>query len=67
MKAWFGLHAFTRNDYVASLLRKVKPFCRKLGSSDPMFLEMFRRFGAELHLSEELFGALENMYVVVVW
>lgn len=59
-KALVGLHAFTGNDYVASFLRKGKPFCWKQVSKDPEFLDIFCRLGMEMHVPEEMFIAMER-------
>ncbi|XP_046854152.1 uncharacterized protein LOC124447292 [Xenia sp. Carnegie-2017] len=59
-KALVGLHAFTGNDYVASFLRKGKPFCWKQVSKDPEFLDIFCRLGMEMHVPEEILIAMER-------
>ena len=59
-KALVGLHAYTGNDYVASFLRKCKPFCWKQANKDPEFLDIFSRLGMEMHVPAEVFSAMET-------
>ena len=46
-KALLGMHAFTRNDYVSSFLRKGKQVCWKLIKDNAEFLQIFGELGSQ--------------------
>ncbi|CAB3978468.1 Hypothetical predicted protein [Paramuricea clavata] len=53
--------ALVGNDYVSSFLCRGKPLCWKQASANPIFLDIFSQLGTETHVSEELFGVIENL------
>ena len=55
-----GLHAFTGNDYVSSILRKRKERCWKLIKENSNFEQTFASLGNSELLSDTLFTELQE-------
>ena len=55
-----GFHAFTGNDYLSCIFRKLKKLCWKALLKSNKFVQMFKELGNEWELKEELIPRLEE-------
>ena len=59
-KALLGMHAFSGNDYVSSMLRKGKHLCWNYIKDNEQFLGLFCSLGTEMPFNGNLLYGLEN-------
>ena len=64
-KALLGMHAFSGNDYVPSILRKGKQLCWKHLKDNDRFLELFSSLGTDVQLNNDQLCSLENFVCVI--
>ena len=63
--ALLGMHAFSGNDYVSSMLRKGKQLCWKHIKDSERFLEVFSSLGTQMELNHHQLKELEKFVCVV--
>lgn len=59
-KALLGLHSFTGNDYVSSILRKGKQLCWKHVKENSAFLDLFASLGNSQSITSDQLAGLER-------
>eukprot|EP00794_Sanderia_malayensis_P020850 gene20850-biopygen15376 len=63
--ALLGMHAFSGNDYVSSMLRKGKQLCWKHIKDSDIFLEVFSSLGTQMELDHHQLQELEKFVCVI--
>ena len=64
-KALLGLHSFTGNDYVSSILRKGKQLCWKHVKDNLTFLDLFANLGNSQGITSDQLAGLEHFVCTI--